>query len=311
MSDQRIRELERRWIESGDPADLVELLRVRSQTGLPVELLAHLGHEGACALLEREPAPLQSERAFLEWVAGLEEWGREVLLRALAALLGLAHQQFRVQQEWFGSEALKLAEAVLSQGGEHRVRALARQADLREAQAIYDNNSRLNVHWGISLQDVPLDERERFHAVAGLCGLGGNDLLELCCSRNANPKGERKVASDGLSAFALSRHPELFEATLPRSTRRVSALPRAAAKRLLRDARAGILARLEPWLLGEEAADPLALPEFRCYDLRKRFEVGEVIRHPKFGFGTVQAQRSKQIEVEFDEGGRRTLAHDR
>ena len=61
MSDQKLRELERRWRETGSVEDeaayLRERVRVGDLTQERLELAAYLGHAAACNALGREPSP--------------------------------------------------------------------------------------------------------------------------------------------------------------------------------------------------------------------------------------------------------------
>lgn len=96
MSDQRIRDLERAYRESGDPRDGGRLLRAREQAQeLPqgaVQALAYLGDPGARQLLDAPPAqePI-GLTALAAWLEGLGQLGPSVLPRAQCALLGWAH----------------------------------------------------------------------------------------------------------------------------------------------------------------------------------------------------------------------------
>lgn len=85
MTDARLRELERRWRESGAERDharfLVERLRTGELSLDRARLAAHLGDAAARAALglAREPHDLAGQRA---WAAALSDWGREVPGRA-------------------------------------------------------------------------------------------------------------------------------------------------------------------------------------------------------------------------------------
>jgi hypothetical protein len=61
--------------------------------------------------------------------------------------------------------------------------------------------------------------------------------------------------------------------------------------------------------LAELAWSPSA-PVARAYSPRETYAVGEVVEHPKFGRGTVQAAAAQRVEVEFAEGWH-TLVHGR
>ena len=111
MSDARLRELERRFKESGLPADEEAWVRARVRAGdldeARLQLLAYLGYPLARLLCERPPGwscgpacgYLETEggqvfahdrgcEAFVDhWSWGLAEWGAEVELRAALALV--------------------------------------------------------------------------------------------------------------------------------------------------------------------------------------------------------------------------------
>lgn len=87
MSDQRLRELERRWRETGVASDEATLLRERVRVGDLDEdrlrLAAYCGSQGAIEALEgRALTPPLSD-----WPGQLSQWGEEVCLRALLGLL--------------------------------------------------------------------------------------------------------------------------------------------------------------------------------------------------------------------------------
>lgn len=84
MSDTKLRDLERRWKETGavedEAAYLLERVRVGELTRERLELAAYCGHEAACTL-----ATVQSESDLMQWVVGLHRWGIEALVRAAIA----------------------------------------------------------------------------------------------------------------------------------------------------------------------------------------------------------------------------------
>jgi hypothetical protein len=87
VSDQRLRQLQRRWAETGDPADAARFLLERVRTGeLSLErlrLAAYLGDPPAVAALEgeapRSPGDLES------FVRNLAGWDQAALVRAAIA----------------------------------------------------------------------------------------------------------------------------------------------------------------------------------------------------------------------------------
>lgn len=85
MSDQRLRELERKWRESGSVEDeaayLRERVRVGDLTQERLELAAYCGHEGARASLPDSPRS-ESYHELLRHLWGQGPTGRHALLRA-------------------------------------------------------------------------------------------------------------------------------------------------------------------------------------------------------------------------------------
>ncbi|MCW8137500.1 MAG: hypothetical protein KIT58_01180 [Planctomycetota bacterium] len=85
MSDTRLRELERRWKETGSPDDeaayLQERVRVGDLTQERLELAAYCGHEGARRLVDvSHPTDIR------DFVAGLARFGNDLLLSTLVVL---------------------------------------------------------------------------------------------------------------------------------------------------------------------------------------------------------------------------------
>jgi len=102
LSDERLRELERRWAESGSDEDEAELLREQVRLGglepARLELAALLGHPAAGVASGQAPMELRplpsvewsqlEENEDVAWLRALHEGGGEAsLLRALAAVL--------------------------------------------------------------------------------------------------------------------------------------------------------------------------------------------------------------------------------
>jgi len=88
MPDSRLRELERKWKESGSVEDevayLIEKARVGEIDATMLWLAADFGYDAACTASER--APLSRELPFDEWIARLQEYGTDALLRAAIAV---------------------------------------------------------------------------------------------------------------------------------------------------------------------------------------------------------------------------------
>lgn len=80
MSDDRLRELERRWQESESPEDeaawLAERVRRGTLESRAIELAARLGHFAAAQLIEAQD---QRDRGVQrDWRSSLERWGAEL-----------------------------------------------------------------------------------------------------------------------------------------------------------------------------------------------------------------------------------------
>lgn len=96
MTDEHLRDAERRWRESGD-ADaqgtfLLALVRAGELPGERVRLAAYCGHAGAIAAL----GPTEVPPAPREWAAGLMDYPREA---SVAALLRLARDRLSAWQQ--------------------------------------------------------------------------------------------------------------------------------------------------------------------------------------------------------------------
>ncbi|MEZ6187545.1 MAG: hypothetical protein R3F62_21365 [Planctomycetota bacterium] len=92
MSDRRLRELERRWGETGDPEDEAALVRARLQAGvLDGERLALAATCGSSLAQSLLPAPLEVPDVPADWGEELlRRWGPEPLIRvAHVALEGV------------------------------------------------------------------------------------------------------------------------------------------------------------------------------------------------------------------------------
>ncbi len=88
MSDTKLRELERRWKETGTVADeaayLLERVRAGNLTRERLELAAYCGHEGAISALgsDRGGHTVVADRAF---VSGLKKWGKPPIVALAVA----------------------------------------------------------------------------------------------------------------------------------------------------------------------------------------------------------------------------------
>lgn len=121
MTDERLRELERRWKETGSVEDeaawLVERVRAGDLTQERLGLAAHCGHPAALELV-----PRKRRRSFKVFVNELLSFGRQACLRACVAAgrAALPHARHRVLNGWIGlfEEDLHRAEQALQAGAE-------------------------------------------------------------------------------------------------------------------------------------------------------------------------------------------------
>jgi hypothetical protein len=83
MSDQKLRDLERRFKETGSPDDeaawLLERVRVGDLTRERLELAAYCGHEGARRAVGIDTVPHPEN--LKDWHEGLRRWGVEIQVR--------------------------------------------------------------------------------------------------------------------------------------------------------------------------------------------------------------------------------------
>jgi hypothetical protein len=122
MSDEQLRELERRWRETGAVEDEARFLAERARAGRlsrdKLELAAYLGHRAALSAIERTNPPWDpsSGPSWLEEVVrGLRAWSKEAGVRAAIAASRTAMKQWEAR---YGEEdparALDLAEGWLA-----------------------------------------------------------------------------------------------------------------------------------------------------------------------------------------------------
>ncbi|MCW8137454.1 MAG: hypothetical protein KIT58_00945 [Planctomycetota bacterium] len=92
MSDQKLRELERRWRETGSPDDkaayLLERVRVGDLTQERLELAAYCGHEGARRAVGLEPTT--ESGPFGPWVARVVGQSQEVAIQVALIVAKIA-----------------------------------------------------------------------------------------------------------------------------------------------------------------------------------------------------------------------------
>lgn len=120
MSDDRLRELERRSAESGSVEDeaayLSELVRLGMVSHDELELSAYVGHLAARRVLGVGPwRDIKSNDEWREWAQGLGRWGRITCARAFAAAYrDVALPILRSEPELKDSEFLSWAEAMIT-----------------------------------------------------------------------------------------------------------------------------------------------------------------------------------------------------
>lgn len=133
MSDERLRQLERRWRETGAAGDEAAYLRERVRVGeLPrerLELAAYCGHEAASGA-----TGVCGPRDLEQWVAGLSRWDMQTAMRAALAAARFAYPVWSRglssgmrDGEWV-TEALRAAERCVLTPSSDNDRAAARAA---------------------------------------------------------------------------------------------------------------------------------------------------------------------------------------
>jgi hypothetical protein len=145
MSDTKLRDLERRWRETGAVGDeaayLLERVRVGDLSRQRLELAAYCGHDPLA--LNRSlawPPP-----SLLPWVRGLVPWGRGVWVVAALTAARVAVRQrgwelpesLAAAQEWLDEPSADRAWRALQHGPDSVFGAVARAAgDLRSDVAL-------------------------------------------------------------------------------------------------------------------------------------------------------------------------------
>src|SRR4051812_34939207 len=144
MSDAHLRELERRWKETGSVEDEARLLAERVRTGalseMRLELAAYCGHAASRRVARTDEPP-----NFSAWLAGLERFGGEALVRALTQLARRALPKWRPtrlhpERRLWPLEAVVAAEAWTSCPCEdHLEKAWAAAEKAVEASSVADS----------------------------------------------------------------------------------------------------------------------------------------------------------------------------
>jgi AcrR family transcriptional regulator len=122
VSDERLRELERRWQETGAVGDEIALLRERVKVGdlepEKLDLAAWLGNEAALALTERAPVQDLEEllRQFEEWED--DEVCRRFMFAAGRSLMRATprlRDVFAAAEEWFlGAQRVEVLKSLIT-----------------------------------------------------------------------------------------------------------------------------------------------------------------------------------------------------
>lgn len=152
MSDAKLRELERRWKETGSVEDeaayLLERVRVGDLTRERLELAAYCGHEGARRavgtgnddeLVERvgngtEAGRLGVSEDCLRLFRGLERWGRPVIARAL--MCAVAFVDPHEAQGALASSILRWCNCPCGEHGNDTDRLVPRDATIRSSPVL-------------------------------------------------------------------------------------------------------------------------------------------------------------------------------
>lgn len=95
MSDERLRQLERRWRETSavedEAAYLLERVRAGTLTQEQLELAAYCGHRAARSLCQSVESPAE----LIDWTRGLSRWAAEAPKRAAVGLAALASTRWQ------------------------------------------------------------------------------------------------------------------------------------------------------------------------------------------------------------------------
>ena len=227
VSDERLRELERRWKETGSVEDeaafLLERVRVGELTQERLELAAYCGHPASQAAvgeagLRRQAAALRDVQPWLkqdasqffgmctgpvetewkrrladaEWIYGLGLWGKAVAVRAsllITAQLPLAAPAAR--------EAVRAAEAWLESPDSSSTDLAQRQSEtamLESSRCGESQTELLCAHYAALA--AAKEEVERVVAAANRCAY-------LAATRALSPERVTKAIKDGLVNWSL------------------------------------------------------------------------------------------------------------
>lgn len=169
MADERERELERRFRQSGSVDDEAAWLKERLRAGRlpeePLRLAALVGHRAACLALDQEPA-LELEAL----AQGLVEHGRAVVLRAQLALARAALPEWESRFPRDDRPRIAL-EAAANQ---------ARCPCARHAEALAEQPLRANDAWAAARQVHALRPAQAalLVAAAATTARGGEAVLD-------------------------------------------------------------------------------------------------------------------------------------
>ena len=146
MSDDRLRELERRFSESGSVDDeaayLSELVRVGDLPREQLELASYCGHPAARQALGEGPwKRIESTDEWLDWVRGLRAWGHVTCVRAFAAAYrDVALPLVEVDPALKGSPFLTWAEQMVG-----RIEAWLDEPNPEKLEALVEGDDRCRV----------------------------------------------------------------------------------------------------------------------------------------------------------------------
>jgi hypothetical protein len=207
VSDEHLRELERRSKETGSPEDEAAWIRERVRIGElareRVELAAYCGHAGARLVSVGQVVPTVSA----DWLQGLYRWGETTYARATLAcsrsLLPAPSEQpyaQTLQQAMAAAEALLRCPCKehlrLASNGEYAA-AWAGGSDAKPPE----RNARDDPRW-LAWEPVDLDRE-----TAGIVGRAAEAILgsiEMRLGRRATADDARAAASEALVIWALA-----------------------------------------------------------------------------------------------------------
>lgn len=258
MTDQRLRELERRAREGGSPEDAARWLLMRERAGeLPrerLELLVWLGHAPAVAALAGQP--LHVPRELESWVRGLERWGPEAAVRAAlaAARLLLPLWSARHPQDPRLAEALAAAERWTIDPGPAAAEAARAAADA--CHGVLLELERAQPAGPALERELARAFREKSGAVqAALCAAGHGirgtrAVLAAVAARERLALEEVPHGVQGIFSRAAQDAHGAALASRALDADRLGQLPELDSPRAAAAVKAAVSVELTPWALG-------------------------------------------------------------